>query len=149
MLSLPKARPAATRQLISPVLACICLALMYLMHWLFPVGLLLHFPINLVGFLPGGLGLTICFAAQQQFKQIGTTLYPFSRPQKLVTDGLFRYTRNPMYLGLTICLGGTWLLLGSFSPGIFVVAFLLIAERWYIPYEEQQLLSVFGAIYAA
>jgi protein-S-isoprenylcysteine O-methyltransferase Ste14 len=54
-----------------------------------------------------------------------------------------------MYLGLTICLGGTWLLLGSFSPGIFVVAFLLIAERWYIPYEEQQLLSVFGAIYAA
>ena len=62
---------------------------------------------------------------------------------------MFRFTRNPMYLGLTICLGGTWLLLGSFSPGIFVVAFLLIAERWYIPYEEQQLLSVFGAIYAA
>ena len=148
MLSLPKTKPFATKQLISPVLASICLALMLLLDWLFPIGLLNHFPFNLAGFLPGGLGLTICFMAHQQFKKIGTTLYPFSRPGKLVTDGLFRYTRNPMYLGLTIALGGAWLVLGSLSPGVFVVAFLLIADRWYIPYEEQQLLAVFGATYS-
>ena len=75
--------------------------------------------------------------------------HPFSKPEKLVTGGLFRFTRNPMYLGLTILLTGVWVLLGSVSPGIFVLAFLLIADRWYITYEEAQLLAVFGAKYVA
>jgi len=149
MLSLPKTQTSITKQLISPVLSSICLALMILLHWFYPVGLLIQFPLNLAGLLPGGLGLGICFAAHHQFKKAGTTLYPFSQPGKLVTDGLFRYTRNPMYLGLTIFLGGAWLFLGSFSPGVFVAAFLLIADRWYIAYEEQQLMAVFGARYSA
>jgi protein-S-isoprenylcysteine O-methyltransferase Ste14 len=149
MSSLSEARPLVTKQLISPVLAGICLALMLLLHWFCPIGQWLYFPLNLAGLLPGGLGLAICFTAQQQFKKIGTTLYPFSQPGKLVTDGLFRYTRNPMYLGLTIFLSGAWLLFGSLSPGVFVVAFLLIADRWYIAHEEQRLLDIFGATYAA
>jgi len=149
MASLSAAQPSVTKQLISPVLAGICLALLLLLHWLYPLGLLIHIPFNLAGLLPGGFGLTACFAAQQQFKKIGTTLYPFSQPRKLVTDGLFRYTRNPMYLGLPLFLGGAWLFLGSISPGVIVVAFLLIADRWYIAYEEGQLLAVFRAKYAA
>jgi protein-S-isoprenylcysteine O-methyltransferase Ste14 len=148
MLSLSETQPFATKQLISPVLASICLVLMLLLHWLCPIGPLIHFPFNLIGLLCSGLGLTTCFVAHRQFKKIGTTLYPFSQPGKLVTDGLFRYTRNPMYLGLTIFLGGAWLFLGSLSPGVFVAAFLLIADRWYIPFEEGQLLTVFGAVYA-
>jgi protein-S-isoprenylcysteine O-methyltransferase Ste14 len=149
MLSLSETKPSATRQLIAPVLSSICLALMMLLHWLYPVGLLLRFPFNLAGLLLSGLGLTICLAAHQQFKKIGTTLYPFNRPGKLVTGGMFRYTRNPMYLGLTVFLSGVWLLLGSLAPGVFVAAFLLIADRWYIAHEERNLLAVFGAAYAA
>ncbi len=148
MISLSKMKPS-TAQLIAPVLTCICLALMVLLHWLCPVGLLIRFPLNLVGLLTGGLGLMICFAGQRQFKKVGTTLYPFSQPGKLVTGGLFHYTRNPMYLGLTVFLTGAWLFLGSFSPGIFAIAFLLIADRWYIPFEEGKLLATFGAAYAA
>jgi len=147
MLSLSETKPPATKQLISPVLTMICLALMLLLQWLCPVGFLLRFPFNLAGLLVGGLGLTTSFVAHRQFKRVGTTLYPFSQPGKLVTDGLFRYTRNPMYLGLVIFLTGAWLLLGSFSPGIFVVAFLLIADRWYIVNEEQRLTATFGHAY--
>jgi protein-S-isoprenylcysteine O-methyltransferase Ste14 len=149
MLSLSKTKPSATKQLIAPVLAGICLGLMLLLNWLFPIGLLIHFPFNLLGLLLSGIGLTISLVAHQQFKKIGTTLYPFSQPGKLVTGGLFRYTRNPMYLGLTIFLSGVWLFLGSLSPAVFVVVFILIADRWYIAFEEQQLLAVFGATYAA
>jgi protein-S-isoprenylcysteine O-methyltransferase Ste14 len=148
MLSLSKTKPSITKQLIAPVLASICLALMLLLHWLYPIRLLIRFPFNLTGLLFSGLGLTVCFAAQRQFRKIGTTLYPFSQPGKLVTGGLFRYTRNPMYLGLTTFLSGVWLLLSSLSPGVFVIAFLLIADRWYIAYEEKLLLAVFGAEYA-
>jgi protein-S-isoprenylcysteine O-methyltransferase Ste14 len=101
MLSLSETKPSATKQLIFPVLAIICLALMLLFHWLYPIGLLIRFPFGLTELLLGGLGLITCFAAQRQFKKIGTTPYPFSRPGKPVTGGLFRYTRNPMYLGPT------------------------------------------------
>lgn len=149
MLSLSKTKPSASKQLISPVLAGSCLTVMLLLHWLCPVELLIRFPFNLAGLLFSVLGLTICFTAHRQFKKVGTTLYPFSQPGKLVTGGLFHYTRNPMYLGLTVFLTGMWLLLGSVSPGICVAAFLLIADRWYITYEERQLLAVFGAEYAA
>ena len=148
MLSLSKAKPSATKQLIAPVLVSICLILMLLLHWLYPIGLLIHSPFNLAGLLLSGLGLAIAFTAHGQFKKIGTTLYPFSQPGKLVTNGLFRYTRNPMYLGLILFLGGVWLFLGSLSPGIFVAAFLLITDRWYIAHEERRLLAVFGAAYA-
>ena len=85
--------------------------------------------------------------AQGQFKKIRTNFYPFSDPQKLVTGGLFHYTRNPMYLGLVIFLAGIWILLGSLSPFGIVLAFLLIADRWYIAYEEQRLIAVFGKAY--
>ncbi len=149
MLSLSKTKPSATRQLIAPILVCICLVSMALLHWFCPVGTLIRFPFNLAGLLIGGLGLTICFAAHGQFKKVGTTLYPFSQPGKLVTGGLFRYTRNPMYLGLTVLLIGAWLLLDSLLPGAIAITFWLIADRWYIAYEERQLLAVFGGEYVA
>jgi protein-S-isoprenylcysteine O-methyltransferase Ste14 len=149
MLSVSKTKPSANRQLISPVLAVICLALMLSLHWLYPLVSLIPFPFDLTGLLVSGLGLIICFVAHRQFKRIGTTLYPFNQPAKLVTGGLFRYTRNPMYLGLTVFLTGIWLVLGSLTPGVFVLAFLLVADRCYIAYEEKQLLAIFGADYAA
>src|SRR5512145_890460 len=126
----------ATRQLISPVLAVICLAIMFFLNWLWPIMALVPTPFNWFGLLLGGSGLAICFTAQQQFKKVGTTLYPFNEPGKLVTNGAFRYTRNPMFLGLSIFLGGAWLLLGSLSPLSIVVAFLLIVDHWYIAHEE-------------
>jgi protein-S-isoprenylcysteine O-methyltransferase Ste14 len=139
----------STRQLISPVLAGFCLALMFLLSLLCPILPILRFPFNLVGVLIGGTGLGLSFMAHRQFKRVGTTLYPFDRPQKLVTDGMFRYTRNPMYLGLMIFLVGAWLLLGSLSPVVVVVAFVLIADRWYVAGEEQRLAAVFGKTYRA
>lgn len=147
MATIVKSKHSTKRQLISPVLAVICLVIMFLLNWLCPLMSIIQPPFNLAGLLIGGIGLAICYTAQQQFKKIGTTLYPFSEPGKLVTGGMFRYTRNPMYLGLTIFLSGAWLLLGSLSPLTIVTAFLLIADRWYIAYEEQRLALVFGKVY--
>ena len=147
MIKASENEQSSTRQLIAPVLAVICLAIMVLLNWLWPILTILRFPFNLGSLFIGGAGLAICLAAQRQFKQVGTTLYPFNKPEKLVTDGLFRYTRNPMYLGLILLLAGGWLWLGSLSPVGVVVAFQQIAERWYIAHEEQRLGAVFGKVY--
>jgi protein-S-isoprenylcysteine O-methyltransferase Ste14 len=137
------------RQLISPVLTVICLAAMLLLDRLCPLLYITRFPLNLAGLLPACAGLAVSFAAQRQFREAGTTLYPFDRPEKLVTDGLFRYTRNPMYLGLVLFLTGAWLLMGSLAPLGGVLAFVLIADRWYIVNEERRLAAVFGQAYRA
>jgi protein-S-isoprenylcysteine O-methyltransferase Ste14 len=49
-----------------------------------------------------------------------------------------------MYLGLMLCLLGAWILLGALSPVLGVVAFLVVADRWYIRVEEQMLRQKFG-----
>ncbi|MFZ6028445.1 MAG: methyltransferase family protein [Chloroflexota bacterium] len=137
------------RQLISPVLTVICLATMLLLNWLWPIAGPVTPPFNRIGLFVGAGGLALCLVAQRQFRKAGTTLYPFSKPAKLVTSGMFRYTRNPMYLGLAIFLTGAWLLLGSLSPLGVVVAFVLIADRWYIASEERSMASAFGKAYEA
>ncbi len=144
-----KSKQTTTRQLIAPALTAICLILMLLLRRLCPIVLIVRFPFNLIGLLVGGVGFAVCLRAQQQFRKADTNLYPFSEPEKLVTDGLFRYTRNPMYLGLTIFLAGAWIMLGALSPAAVVPAFLLIVDRWYILYEEQRLRVVFGKTYEA
>lgn len=50
------------------------------------------------------------------FKKIGTNINTFGTPDVLTTDGLFRITRNPMYLCFLITLIGVWIVLGSASP---------------------------------
>jgi protein-S-isoprenylcysteine O-methyltransferase Ste14 len=149
MLSTIKTETTRHRQLISPVLALICLCTMLLLDLFFPLLRVVVFPFNLAGLFVGASGLAICFTAHRQFKRIGTTLYPFNRPLRLVTDGLFRYSRNPMYLGLTVFLAGAWLLLGGLSPLVGVVAFQQVAAHWYIPNEEQRCRAVFGEAYLA
>jgi protein-S-isoprenylcysteine O-methyltransferase Ste14 len=137
------------RQLIAPVLTLICLAAMFLLGWLWPLVRFARLPFNLAGLLLAAAGLSICLAGQRQFRKAGTTLYPFSQPARLVTDGLFRYTRNPMYLGLAAILVGAWLFLGSLSPAGVVIAFLSIADRWYVANEERRLLDIFGKAHEA
>jgi protein-S-isoprenylcysteine O-methyltransferase Ste14 len=44
-----------------------------------------------------------------------------------------------MYLGFSAILAGVWLVLGALSPLLGVLLFLVVADRWYIPFEEREL----------
>jgi hypothetical protein len=69
MIETSRNERTSTRQLISPVLAVICLAVMFLLSLLCPILTILRFPFNLVGVLTGGTGLAISFIAHRQFKK--------------------------------------------------------------------------------
>ncbi|MCE3289332.1 MAG: hypothetical protein K0R83_1344, partial [Caulobacter sp.] len=73
----------------------------------------------------------------------------FDDPDVLVTGGPFRFTRNPMYLGFLLLLAGVALGLGAASPWIVPVVFWLLADRWYIPFEERAMRRTFGEAYEA
>ncbi|MCC7328678.1 MAG: isoprenylcysteine carboxylmethyltransferase family protein [Gammaproteobacteria bacterium] len=77
-----------------------------------------------------------------------TTLNPFGTPSRLVTDGPFRYTRNPVYLALACLLLGVATGLGSLAAFLVVPAFARAITAGFIRREEQALSAAFGPAYA-
>lgn len=136
-----------TKKLPPPVLLLICLILMALLRWVWPVQIVLGYPTNLVGLVPAAMGLLIGVSGVLKFRRERTNIHPFRTADKLVTDGLYGYSRNPMYLGLTLILVGTWILLGAVSPVFGVLVFVVAASHWYIPGEERMMSEKFGKAY--
>lgn len=86
-----------------------------------------------------------------RFRRANTTVNPL-KPQaasSLVTAGIYRYTRNPMYLGLLFLLVAWAVLLSSPFALLGPVAFVTYISRFQIVPEERVLAALFGAEYAA
>ena len=75
------------------------------------------------------------------------TLAPVDPPRKLVTAGLYRYVRNPMYVGVVTTLAGEALFFESRSLGIYTAAAWLVFHVWVLVYEEPHLEGAFGEEY--
>lgn len=135
------------RRMRPPTLLILCLLLMMTLHLLLPLHSLLSWPLNLAGLLPVGAGFVLASSHARLFRRIGTNIDTFGEPGKLVTTGCFARSRNPMYLGMVIFLGGVALLLGSLSPWIGPVVFGVLVQWVYIPWEERMLAAKFGADY--
>lgn len=98
--------------------------------------------VSAVGFLVAGLGLL-------EFRRVKTTINPVDIEQasSLVTTGVYRYTRNPMYLGFTLNLVGLALSLGSLPSVLGPLLFALYVNHLQIRPEERMMESKFGATY--
>ncbi len=98
-----------------PLLMLLAAALMWSLHRWWPLASFLSVPWNRIALLPTAAGILIAAAAITQFRRSQTTLNPIepSKASHLVTAGIWRYTRNPMYLGLLLLLIGWALWLGT------------------------------------
>jgi len=104
-------------------------------------------PWSFLGLVPLGLGLAL--AAERQFVRAGTPVRPFTEPVALVSDGMFRLSRNPMYLGLILVLAGAALLLSSPLVLLVAPAYGWWVQRRFIAREERLLEDRFGDAYRA
>ena len=135
------------KKLLPPLLFLVCVVVMFLLNLLMPFSQLISFPISLAGLIVVVLGLGLSTAGSRQFKNVGTNIKTFDDPDILVIEGVFRWTRNPMYLGFLLSLVGLAIFLGSLSPVIVVVGFFIITDRWYITFEEKAMARKFGKDY--
>ena len=115
-----------------------------LMNLFIPVQQLIIYPWNTTGILPLLLGMALNLSADRAFKRNATTVKPFEISKVLITSGTFKYTRNPMYLGMVLILIGTALLLGTLSPFIIIPLFAIAMDRIFIVVEEKMLDQRFG-----
>jgi protein-S-isoprenylcysteine O-methyltransferase Ste14 len=95
------------------------------------------------------LGVAINLVADGAFHKANTTVKPFEESSALVTGGVFRITRNPMYLGFVLILTGIAVLLRSLTPYLVPIVFAVMIDRLYISVEERMLAERFGAAWQA
>jgi protein-S-isoprenylcysteine O-methyltransferase Ste14 len=95
------------------------------------------------------LGLVVEAAAANLFRRAKTAIEPWKPSTALVTDGVFKFTRNPVYLGFAITYIG--LAVGLDSPVALALLFpcLIIIDRLVIAREEIYLEAKFGESYRA
>jgi protein-S-isoprenylcysteine O-methyltransferase Ste14 len=122
----------------------IAIILMISFDFLLPIKTLISTPWTFLGILPLIVGLVINARADRTFHLAGTAVCPFQTSSALVTDGPYRWSRNPMYLGFTLVLIGVAALLGSLSPYVIVIAFALLINARFIRMEEQKMAAIFG-----
>lgn len=123
------------------------IAIMVALHFVLPIVQLFHGVWRLSGLLPLAIGAWLNASGSRLFDGAGTTIKPFQRPSTLVAHGPFRFSRNPMYLGMTLALLGIGLLLGSLAPVFVVPAFMLVMQAQFIVQEEADMLERFGDDY--
>jgi protein-S-isoprenylcysteine O-methyltransferase Ste14 len=112
-----------------------------------PIADLRGIPVHWSGLALVFAGLTISLKHARMFSKVGTEINTFRKPQKLVHNGLFKYSRNPMYLGFMLALAGLAIFLGCASAFIPVLVFFVLAQFWYIPFEEESMNATFGTSY--
>lgn len=97
------------------------------------------------------VGLSISFAGVFAFRRAKTTVSPTkaSSASSLVVQGVYRYTRNPMYVGFLLTLLAWAVFLENPLAVLWALVFVLYITRFQIIPEERVLASLFGAEYEA
>jgi protein-S-isoprenylcysteine O-methyltransferase Ste14 len=105
-------------------------------------------PAQLAGMIVAAAGAVIAVSCILTFALVGRgTPAPFDPPRRLVARGLYRYVRNPMYLGAGLALAGAALFYGSVVLAGYAVAFLAVMHLFVVLYEEPTLRESFGDDY--
>jgi protein-S-isoprenylcysteine O-methyltransferase Ste14 len=144
-----KGQPASNKSAPPPAYLLLAMVVMAILHSLLPVRQVVLFPWRLAGMMPLLLGLIVNLAADSLFKQHGTTVKPFQKPTFLVTGGVYRVSRNPMYLGFVLILLGLAILMGSLTPLFVVPLFAVVMEVVFIRTEEHVMEATFGKSWLA
>ena len=95
------------------------------------------------------LGIAVITLGITQFAKLKTTVNPLDLTEstRLATQGIYKYTRNPMYLGLTLILTGWGLHLDSPVNILCLIGFVVLITEVQIKPEEAALRGLFGGEY--
>lgn len=95
-------------------------------------------------------GIGIDIAGAVAFRRARTTINPLKpkATSSLVTNGVYRFTRNPMYVGMAVVLFAWAIWLASFPALLGLPAFVFYISRFQIAPEERALADIFGDAFA-
>ena len=133
-----------------PVLLLIHIIAVILLRWLVPLPSLSAFPriVEWLGYALVILGIGLAGSAVIRFRQAHTTTFPHGSVSTIVTHGPYRFTRNPIYLGLVCMLIGFSFAFRTYWGLILSPLFIVLMNTLVIRHEEAYLEKKFGEVYS-
>ncbi len=135
------------QKVLPPVWFLLSIIIMIGLHLWLPVKQLFFPPITYLGIVAIAVGIAVVLFCDRLFRQKQTTIIPFQESNYLVREAIFKYSRNPIYLGMIIVLIGLWIFLGSLTPIVVVPFFSWLIQELFIKEEERMLEAKFGEEY--
>jgi protein-S-isoprenylcysteine O-methyltransferase Ste14 len=135
------------RKIIPPVYLFMTLLLMWFMQSYFPIYQYIHEPVTYTGVVGVIAGIVMAAISAGMFKKAGTGIVPFDEATALVKAGFYRFTRNPMYLGMFLMLIGVAILFGSAGAILPILVFFMIIRNNFVLPEERFLEACFDQEY--
>jgi len=115
-------------------------------HFILPSFNFIPPPYNYIGLISVFIGIWLVIWPWLIFKQHHTP-EDFSPPTALVTQGPYKFSRNPMYLGMVLFLFGLAVCLQNILAFIFPILFFLIVHFMFIPFEQHKMEACFSEKY--
>ena len=137
-------------KILPPIVYLAGLVVGYAIWWFWPVPVVpaeWSFAVRVVGGVAVVLGFWVTLSAVAMFNRIGEDANPMEPTNALTFDGPYRFTRNPMYLGMALILGGLALLGNALWPLLALIPVIFFIRTQVIDKEERYLERKFGAEY--
>lgn len=132
-----------------PICLYLCVLLNFILYFILPGKFhLIIFPYNLLGIIVIIIGFVLVSHIWFLFKHHNTAHdFQFDKNTTLIKNGFFKFSRNPMYLGMTITLLGISICFGNLLCLLSHLTFFLILNFVFIPFEEKNMEKIFGKQY--
>jgi protein-S-isoprenylcysteine O-methyltransferase Ste14 len=98
------------------------------------------------GLIPAALGVYLNLKAVDEMARHNTP-HNFDPSKHVVTSGVFKYSRNPIYLGMVLILAGLASVCGNLIGYVSIVFFYLVVRLKFIPMEEDKMQRELGKAY--
>lgn len=124
-----------------PVILLASIVLQIILLFSFPISVDLSSLLGLILILSG---ISLVFVSFRFMRKMKTTFIPDGTPEVLISSGPFKFSRNPIYLGMLTILVGLAFLMSSLSAIIIAIVFGTIINFTWIAHEEKKLHELFS-----
>ena len=124
-----------------PVILLASIVLQIILLFFFPISVDLSSLLGLILILSG---ISLVFVSFRFMRKMKTTFIPDGTPEVLISSGPFKFSRNPIYLGMLTILVGVAFLMSSLSAIIIAFVFGTIINFTWIAHEEKKLHELFS-----
>jgi len=132
-----------------PKIAQLFLLCAAILHWATPLCQLHIFSNHVLGVILGISGFGLMMHGWWLFRKLDTAICPTEKTDCLVTAGVYRFTRNPMYLGMIAMLLAVAIFVGTLPFYLATTACFYVIDIVFCPHEERKLTEAFGDTYTS
>jgi len=132
-----------------PILTVLHIVVAYLLARFFPLPFAVSPVVENIGFALVVVGFLFGLGAFLEFRRARTTLDPHGSVASIVTSGVYRFSRNPIYVGFLLMVIGIPLNSGTYWGAVLAPIFFLLCNRLVIEREEAYLEKKFGDAYTS